>query len=49
MALLAQVAWVTWDDGSWGHRAAAGSVSAVSIISGLFFYTFTYRKWGSFL
>ncbi len=49
MGVLAEVGWITLDDGSIAHRFAAGSISVIALISGLIFYAYTYRKWGPFL
>lgn len=49
MGVLAEVGWITLDDGSIEHRFAAGSISVIALISGLIFYAYTYRKWGPFL
>eukprot|EP00903_Cladosiphon_okamuranus_P011920 g11196.t1 len=49
MGLLAEVGWITLDDGSIAHRCAAGVISVIAFLSGLIFYAYTYRKWGPFL
>lgn len=49
MGVLAEVGWITLDDGSIEHRFAAGAISVIALLSGLIFYAYTYRKWGPFL
>lgn len=49
MGVLAEVGWITLDDGSIAHRCAAGAISVIALMSGLIFYAYTYRKWGPFL
>lgn len=49
MGVLAEVGWITLDDGSISHRFAAGAISVIALASGLIFYAYTYRKWGPFL
>lgn len=49
MGVLAEIGWITLDDGSIAHRFAAGSISVIALVSGLIFYAYTYRKWGPFL
>ncbi|CBJ27923.1 conserved unknown protein [Ectocarpus siliculosus] len=49
MGVLAEVGWITLDDGSVAHRVAAGAISVIALLSTLIFYAYTYRKWGPFL
>lgn len=49
MGVLAEVGWITFDQKSTEHRIAAGAVTVIALASGLFFYAYTYRKWGPFL
>lgn len=49
MGVLAEVGWITMDDGTLAHRIAAGAISVIALLSGLIFYAYTYRKWGPFL
>lgn len=49
MGVLAEVGWITMDDGTLAHSFAAGAVSVIALLSGLIFYAYTYRKWGPFL
>lgn len=49
MGVLAEVGWITFDDGSVLHQVAAAAVTVIALVSGLFFYAYTYRKWGPFL
>ena len=49
MGVLAEVGWITMEDGTVAHSVAAASVSVIALLSGLIFYAYTYRKWGPFL
>lgn len=49
MGVLAEVGWITMDDGTPLHQMAAAAVSIIALVSGLVFYAYTYRKWGPFL
>lgn len=49
MGVLAEVGWITMDDGTLPHQIAAAAVTLIALVCGLIFYAYTYRKWGPFL